>query len=245
MIEAHKPERTRPELKGAPHLQSCFGRKRSPGTKCSCPRTLKRLCREYADLAAKAGAVQARFVRGSKRTFTPIDNCLFGRWTDGEQSRLAGIKLTYLFLLSRTHDPSPTIVPHRTSTLRDALGIERKTFYAHLEWLEEHGFIGRIGRKVAGLDSYGRQQIIVIKPVPPKVANNRASRVRPADPPPREPPTEASRKRASSAAVGRPRPAESTAARSGEPSRQVKVKALGPSPKPPPRKVKALALGDI
>jgi len=118
------------------HLQVCFGRddddKRA---RCECPRKCQRLCKAVRFTDERCPRVHDL---NFGRPFTPLPNQLLESW--GHNEVPAEVKLTYLFLITRTR-PSTRWIQTPLRLLAKLRGTSVKTLREHLKRLEQRELI--------------------------------------------------------------------------------------------------------
>lgn len=118
------------------HLQVCFGRDdNEKRAQCECPRTCQRLCKTIRFTEERCPRVHDSRLG---RPFTPLPNQLLESWGTNEVP--AEVKLTYLFLVTRTR-PNTRWVRTPLRLLAKQRGTSVKTLREHLKRLQDRDLI--------------------------------------------------------------------------------------------------------
>lgn len=118
------------------HMVTCFGRG-DPlrQARCSCPRSCQRLCQRITFTDERCPRVHNRDLG---RPFTPVANQVLESWGINEVA--AEVKLTYLFLITRTR-PATRWIRTPLRLLAEKRGVSVKALREHLGRLRDIGLI--------------------------------------------------------------------------------------------------------
>jgi hypothetical protein len=143
-------------------LKLCFGRgKRN----CSCPPLLKPLCRKYR-LSDHRSPIPLRAGKGERIIgYTAIDNRIFRPWFLGEREPPDGVKLTYLYLISRA-DKIIRWVCGRPEKRAQERGIPVRTYVEHLKVLEGLSLVLRVPHCYVSQGSCRRYMTVILLDLP-------------------------------------------------------------------------------
>jgi hypothetical protein len=113
-------------------MVTCFGRgDPARQARCSCPRSCQRLCRRITFTEDRCPRVHNRHLG---RPFTPVPNQVLESWGTNEVA--AEVKLTYLFLITRTR-PTARWIRTPLRLLAEKRGVCVKTLREHLGRLRD------------------------------------------------------------------------------------------------------------
>lgn len=143
------------------HMTVCFGRGDASRRKeCDCPPACRKVCKRIEFTDERCPRVHDR---GLGRPFTPVANVVLDHW--GVNEVPAEVKLTYLFLVSRTR-PNSRWVRQPLRLLAAKRGVALKTLREHLGRLQKRGLI--LIMRMSQVSSYepGPRYTVVVLDLP-------------------------------------------------------------------------------